>query len=186
MGNYAGFDCYAYPGANTMAAWKAQSPYVFVGYYLKSDNHPDDSWLGTRASLQSEGWGLSVLYVALPATSPNLTRQRGMTDAAEALSQCQTDGFADGTIVFLDVEPVTPAPQVLIDYYKGWIRGILDSKGTASPYLSPGTYCHAKNANDLYNAAQQEYADAGLPSGAPAFWITKVDSGFNVGTSAPT
>jgi hypothetical protein len=186
MSNYPGFDCYAFPGANVMSAWKSQSPYGFVGYYLLSDNHTDNSWLGNRASLQAGGWGLAVLYVALPATSSNLTRQRGMTDAGDALSQCQNDGFAGGTIVYLDVEPVDSVPQPLIDYYKGWIRGILDSKTTASPYLAPGTYCHAKNANDLYNAAQQEYADAGLPSGAPAFWITKSDPQFNPASSAPT
>src|ERR1035438_5131479 len=87
MSNYPGFDCYAYPGADVMAAWKAQSPYVFVGYYLTSDNHPDGSWLGNRPALQAAGWGLAVVYLALPATSPNLARQRGMTDAADALSQ---------------------------------------------------------------------------------------------------
>jgi len=85
------------------------------------------------------------------------------------------------------VEPVDAIPQPLIDYYKGWIRGILDSKTTgASPYLSPGSYCHSKNANDLFNSAQQEYADAGLPGGAPLFWITKAVSGFDPTVNSPT
>jgi len=100
--HYPGFDCYAYPGDGTMATWKAQSPYVFCNYYLQSDNHPDGSWLGTRASLQSGGWGLAVLYVALPATSANLSRARGMTDAGQALTECQGEGFASGTAVFLE------------------------------------------------------------------------------------
>ena len=68
-----------------------------------------------------------------------------------------------------------------IAYYRGWIRTILDS-GT----LKPGTYCHAKNSDDLYNAAQQEYADAGLPSGAPSFWVTKVDLTFDPTSASPT
>ncbi len=110
-----------------------------------------------------------------------------MTDAAETLSECQTEGFANGTIVYLDVEPVDSLPPALIDYYRGWIRGIVDSKTTgATSYLTPGTYCHAKNANDLFNAAQQEYADAGLPSGAPFFWITKVGLGFDPTVNAPS
>ncbi len=89
-----------------MATWKQQSPYTFCGYYLTSDNHTDPSWLGTRASLQANGWGLGVLYLALPATSPNLTRARGMVDASQALTECKTDGFADGTVVYIDIEPV--------------------------------------------------------------------------------
>jgi hypothetical protein len=181
MSNYAGFDTSAYPGDSAMQVWKSTSPYSFVGYYLRSDNHPNGSWLGTYPSLKSLGWGLAVLYVALPETSPNLSRNRGITDAKETVVECQAEGFPPGCIVYLDVEPVDAFAPEHISYYRGWIRTILDSGS-----LKPGTYCHAKNADALYNAAQQEYADAGLPNGAPSFWITKVDMTFDPTSASPT
>jgi len=69
----------------------------------------------------------------------------------------------------------------MVDYYRGWISSILDSN-----YLKPGTYCAAKNAVDLINAAQAEYSAHGLPGGAPSFWVVKVDPLFDPLTSSPT
>lgn len=181
MPDFAGFDTRLYPGDTSMAAWKAAGRYAFVGYYLQSDNHPDGSWRTTRQTLVDAGWGLAVVYLALPATSPNLSRQRGTADAAKALQQCTEDGFAPTVTVFLDIEPEDTLPTALVDYYRGWIRGVLDAGAR------PGTYCHAKNSNDLLFAAQQEYAAAGRVQGRPAFWITRVlDNTFDPAAATPT
>jgi Domain of unknown function (DUF1906) len=112
------------------------------------------------------GWGFAILYVGQqaaggPCSANTLTRNQGLFDGA--MSKCQTEGFPQGSIVFLDVEGMDPpVPSEMIDYYRGWISVILDSN-----YVKPGTYCAAKNANDLFNAAQVEYAAHGLPGGCP-------------------
>ena len=62
--SHPGFDTSIYPGDAAMSAWlKPASPYEWVGYYLLAPCHRDASWMGTRATLTSMGWGLAVLFV---------------------------------------------------------------------------------------------------------------------------
>jgi hypothetical protein len=60
---HLGFDTGVYPGDETMRVWRATAPYKWVGYYLPSPCHKDDSWSGQRAQLTEMGWGLAVIYV---------------------------------------------------------------------------------------------------------------------------
>src|SRR6185437_7088284 len=64
-GKVMGFDTFAYPGDATMRAWMKTpgAPYKWVGFYLPSPCHKDDSWTGKRAVLDSMGWGFAVVYV---------------------------------------------------------------------------------------------------------------------------
>src|ERR1019366_1873143 len=64
-GKHLGFDTYAYPGDDAMAAWKKDgAPYEWVGYYLPSAPcHKGDTWGGKRQRLTDMGWGLAVIYV---------------------------------------------------------------------------------------------------------------------------
>ncbi len=63
-GSHLGFDTSKYPGDDAMRAWReGDSPYEWVGYYLPSACHKDDSWGGKRTALQDMGWGLAVVYV---------------------------------------------------------------------------------------------------------------------------
>jgi hypothetical protein len=128
---------------------------------------------------------LAVLYVGRQQEgcgSDSLSRAQGQTDGNDAIAQCNQEGFPQNTVVFLDVEHFDGGISVdMTNYYQGWIGAILDG-GT----FKPGTYCADTNANDLINAAQQEYAAHGLPSGNPSFWIVKNDLTFDPQTSAPT
>jgi hypothetical protein len=187
MAGFGGFDCGTYPGDSEIQAWKDNSSYQFVGYYLPSPCHPGASWAGKYQLLKNMGWGFAILYVGQQVvggscSANTLTRNQGLFDGADTVSKCQTEGFPQGSIVFLDVEGMDPpTPTEMIDYYRGWVSAILDSN-----YIKPGTYCAAKNANDLFNAAQVEYAAHGLPGGAPSFWIVKVDPLFDPLSSSPT
>src|SRR5678815_2627174 len=58
--SYLGFDTGRYPGDDAMRAWRTgDSPYSWAGYYLKSPCHPDDGWMGKRATLMAMDDGLA-------------------------------------------------------------------------------------------------------------------------------
>lgn len=175
-GPFAGFDTSGYPGDPAMQTWKQSSPYRFVGYYLAAPCHSDDGWMGKRAGLESLGWGIVVIYVGRqsqgPCKSVTPTRDLGVTHGQDALQKTASEGFAPGTIVYLDVEPMDHIPQAQIDYVNGWLSQFSDAG------FLPGIYCHIKNANALKGAITD------FPAGQIAFWVS--GSGhFDAGTSQP-
>ena len=58
-----GFDTNLYPGDAAMRAWRAASPYEWVGYYLPAPCHREASWAGKRSTLIELGWATAVIYV---------------------------------------------------------------------------------------------------------------------------
>jgi hypothetical protein len=142
-------------------------------------------WIRKYQFLRGLGLGLGILYVGRQQNgcgSDSLSRAQGQTDGNDTITKCKAEGFPQDAIVFLDVEHFDGGISAdMKDYYQGWIGAVLDD-GT----FKPGTYCADSNANDLINAAQQEYAAHGLPSGNPAFWIVKNDLSFDPQTSVPT
>lgn len=187
MPNFPGFDTGSYPGDNVMDKWFGK-PYVFTGFYLEAPCHNKNKfkpWSGHLATLKQIGWGLVVVYVGRQASgcgSTSLTRAQGMTDAADAIAKAKADGVATDATIFLDVELMDTLSAKMVAYMRGWLAGILLDKT-----YKAGIYAHFRNANDLFNAAEQEYADQGEPGGAPAFWIVRVPGGgkFNISTSGP-
>ncbi|MBZ5626248.1 MAG: DUF1906 domain-containing protein [Acidobacteriia bacterium] len=178
-GSFAGFDLGTYPGDSQMKTWVSASPYRFFGYYLESPFHPDTSFMGKRAALQGMGWGLAVLYVGRQESSrpENQTRARGISDGTDTITKTRSEGFAAGTVVYLDIEPMDVIPAGIKDYLKGWISQMI-----ASPF-QPGIYCHIKNAKELRASALEEMPGGSKP--APMFWVS--GSGhFDPGTSVPS
>jgi hypothetical protein len=88
------------------------------------------------------------------------------------------DGFPPQSTVFLDVEYVTTVTPALLDYYRGWIRGVLADKR-----FVPGVYAAKSNATTLYNVAVDEFRSAGRTD-TPAFWIAS-SGGFSM-SAVPT
>jgi len=187
MPSFPGFDTGSYPGDNVVNKWFGD-PYVFTGYYLEAPCHNAAKfkpWSGHMNDLKQIGWGFVVVYVGRQAAgcgSDKLTRDQGLADAVDAIGKAKEDEMSQGGTIFLDVERMEVLSGGMVQYMRGWIRGLLDD-GT----YKPGIYAHFHNAIDLFNAAQQEYADQGQPGGAPAFWIVRVPGGnkFNVNTSSP-
>jgi hypothetical protein len=107
-----------------------------------------------------------------------LTTDQGLGEAADAAQKMADDGFPLQSTVFLDVEYVTTVTPVLLDYYRGWIRGVLADKR-----FVPGVYAAKSNATTLYNAAVDEFQRAGRPD-TPAFWIAS-SVGFSM-SAVPT
>lgn len=79
-GRHLGFDTYAYPGDEAMAAWRQDgAPYEWVGYYLPSAPcHKGETWAGKRQTLADMGWGVAVIYVGQQVWS-GTPRQRVVT-----------------------------------------------------------------------------------------------------------
>src|SRR5258708_564828 len=155
---YLGFDTNIYPGDRAMSGWAKDGPYQWVGYYLEAPCHRDDSWSGKRETLSQMGWGLAVVYVGQQSWSTHRRSTKGSTcsnkfttagngarDAGDAISRVAAEGFAQGSVIFLDIErmdKVTPAMQA---YYTSWTRAVLKDRR-----YQPGYYTHVDNAARAY------------------------------------
>lgn len=190
-GTYLGFDTHTYPGDAKMLAWKnaPNAPYSWVGYYLPSAAcHKGTTWSGKRETLVRMGWGLAVVYVGqqtwnrTPRTlSPKqmaalkkkgvtcnadlLSADRGAREGLDAIQKTEAEGFARGSVIFLDVERSEKIPSRLRDYYKSWVATVL----TDGRYR-PGIYVHSHNAQAVYADVKSLFLAAGLDE-EPRFWI---------------
>jgi hypothetical protein len=179
-----GFDTRDYPGRAAMEAWRRESPYRWVGYYLPAPCYTGTSWTSRRAELESIGWGVAVLFVGeqdwgeIPgstATPPpagdarctqgNLSDARGAADAAAASVAAASDGFPTGTVIYLNVERVEAVSARLIAYVRAWMEGLLEE----GRYV-PGLYAHERNAEALYAVAASAFARRGRDE-VPRLWV---------------
>jgi hypothetical protein len=134
---FPGFDTSVYPGDAALSAWRyPSSPYYWTGYYLPAPCHRDVTWTNKYSTLHGMGWGIAAIYVGqqdwtqIPqslvgrgasesratesgalelavCSASLLSAEQGTSEAADAVSRLKSDGFPDGSIVFLDVEFVT-------------------------------------------------------------------------------
>lgn len=195
---FPGFDTSRYPGDDAMRTWRTASPYRWVGYYLPAPCHRDASWTGKRAALDAMGWGTAVLYVGQQAWegSPDrepgdstsagrpiicsrtlLTDSIGTRDADDAIARAAAEGFARGTVIFLDIEPVTTVSDALRSYYRAWTRRV----ATDGRYR-PGLYAHRRNASEISNDMRAIVGDAGATMaqrGVP-LWLASPSADFSL------
>jgi hypothetical protein len=191
--HFAGFDIALYPGDAAMKSWTyPASPYHWVGYYLPAPCHRDASWSGTRARLASFGWGLAPLYVGqqdwasmsadrapanaafVSCSASLLSSEQGLAEAADAVALMRADGFADGSTIFLDVEPVTTVSPPLLAYVTAWVSAVLED----GHYLA-GIYAGKSNVPTFYDAILPAYHGRRIE---PPFWVS---SGANFSIDAP-
>ncbi|MHB1224308.1 MAG: glycoside hydrolase domain-containing protein [Gemmatimonadaceae bacterium] len=187
-GRHLGFDTHSYPGDRAMRTWKATAPYEWVGYYLPAPCHADESWSGTRQKLEDMGWGTAVIYVGqqtwqgirqpsratverarrdgtLRCHSSLVDAGQGTTEAGDAVARTAAEGFAEGTVIFLDIEYMDRTTTAMRDYARHWVRAVL-----ADGRYRPGIYVHTSNAEAIFRDASAEYAAAGLAE-EPPFWV---------------
>ena len=197
-GHYVGFDTHTYPGTMTMTAWRKTpgSPYSWVGYYLPSPCHADRSWIGKRDTLTSIGWGMAIVYVGqqtwgktpralTPAqrskvkaktkcSTDLISIDEATANADDATAIAKSEGFAPGSVVFLDLERMEKIPAAMKAYYRAWTARML-----RNGIYQPGFYAHEHNAQEIYDDVISEFKAAG--SGAePRFWIAG-GKGFDEG-----
>ena len=187
-GRHLGFDTHHFPGEAALRTWKTSgAPYEWVGYYLPSPCHRDRSWSGRRPLLDSLGLGTAVIYVGqqtwgrvphpgsrgaeaaqrrgLFCNADYVTGGRGAADGDAAVRVAAAEGFARGTIVFLDIERMERMPDGMRDYYHAWAGRVL-----ADGRFRPGVYVHAHNAPVVHADLAAQYAQAGLTI-EPPVWV---------------
>jgi hypothetical protein len=98
---------------------------------------------------------------------------RGTADANDAIAKTAAEGFARGTVIFLDIERMDAVPRAMREYYSAWTKRVLDDGR-----FRPAYYAHSFNADLIYRDVKQVLAGAGI-SADPPFWIASV-RGFSI------
>jgi hypothetical protein len=197
---FPGFDTALYPGDDAMRTWRTASPYRWVGYYLPAPCHRDASWSGKRATLEAMGWGTAVIYVGqqawegVPDREPAdsaaasrpiicsrtlLTDSTGRRDADDAIARASADGFPRGSVIFLDIEPVSTVSDALRSYYRAWTRRVAQDGR-----YRPGLYAHRRNSADILGDMRGVLVDAGAQVASSPFdiplWLAAPSSEFSL------
>jgi hypothetical protein len=126
-----------------------------------------------------------VRVMVVPRASPNascstqfVNAARGTADANDAIAKTAAEGFAKGTVIFLDIERMESVPRAMRDYYAAWTKRVIDDGR-----FRPAYYAHSFNADLIYGDVKQVLAAEGI-SADPPFWIAS-ERGFSV-DKAPT
>jgi len=143
-----------------MRAWKANSPFEWVGYYLGGPCHSDHTWRGQRQFVEDLGFATLPVYVGLQGGQgcghAQLSANAGRVHGEEAVALMKAEGFPALRYCYLDVEPVDTVSTAHQGYVSAWIQAVLDD-GTYIPAL----YIHRKNANVLLSLLAQLLTDGG-------------------------
>jgi hypothetical protein len=91
---------------------------------------------------------------------------RGTIDADDAIAKTAAEGFAKGTVIFLDIERMDAVPKAMRDYYRAWTARVAEDGR-----FQPAYYAHSFNANLVYSDVKQVLTAAG-DSVDPPFWIS--------------
>src|SRR5256714_13067401 len=86
-------------------------------------------------------------------------------DANDAITKTAAQGFAKGSIIFLDLERMDFVPTAMRQYYQAWTKEVL-----ADGEFTPGYYAHSFNADVIYRDVKQAFIAARI-SKDPPFWI---------------
>jgi hypothetical protein len=183
--SYLGFDRNDYP--DDAALSELRKTFAFCGYWLNAP--PGESattWTGKRAILRAHGFGFLVLFDGRLDKELRHTRNvksLGANDAAAAVKAAQAEGFAHGTVIFVDQEEGGTMLPEQREYLYSWIDAV-----NASGYRA-GVYCSgipdaqnggAITANDIReNAGSRQivffvYNDACPPSPGCSFSATSL------------
>jgi hypothetical protein len=90
---------------------------------------------------------------------------RGTADANDAIAKTAAEGFARGTVIFLDIERMDAIPRAMREYYSAWTKRVLEDGR-----FRPAYYAHSFNATLIYSDVKQVLAGAGIAADPP-FWI---------------
>lgn len=134
---YLGFDRNDYPGDDAMKLLRRN--FAFTSYWLSPPpGEKTNTWTGKRGLLRSQGFGFLVLYRG-PDSSELKTeaaaRERGTHEGEEAATSGKTEGFAPGTIIFLDIEEGGRLPDSYHAYLAAWSAALVREG------FRPGAYC---------------------------------------------
>ena len=102
-----------------------------------------------------------------------VSASRGTADANDAIAKTAAEGFARGTVIFLDIERMDAVPKAMRDYYQAWTARVIEDGS-----FRPAYYAHSYNASLVYADVKKVLTAAGV-SDDPPFWIAS-ERGFAV------
>ena len=140
---------------------------------------PDSGIGADRATRPSrDGTSRSSLPAAVTCSATLLTTSQGALEATDAVEKTASEGFPEGSTIYLDVEYVTSVAPALRDYLTAWVTGVL-----ADGRFIPAIYAAKSNAPAIYPVVLAAF-QAARRTDAPKFWIAST-SGFTT-DSHPT
>src|SRR5271157_2359876 len=168
-GAYLGFDLNEYPGDDALPALRRT--FSFTSYWLgPPPGEKRSTWLGKRALLQSQGWGFVVLFNGRESRTLRNSadaRRKGTLDAQAAAQSVHREGFAKGTVIFLDIEEGGRLPAPYHKYLQAW------SDNLAEAGYRAGVYCSAIPVDEGHGARITTAQDiqAHLTPPGLAYWV---------------
>jgi hypothetical protein len=118
---------------------KRNTNLTWCGYYLApAPSHPSTSWMTNRAKLAANGWGFAPIFVGRQVTGPGAlspSAASGTADGNSAAALMSAEGFAAGSVVYLDIENGPPLTGPQQDYVANWCDTI-NANG-----FGAGVYC---------------------------------------------
>lgn len=121
--NIIGVDCHTYPGDDAVKFFSEKNSMKFFGFYLThAPGNPDKTWLKSRDHLVQSGFGLLPTYLGSQNDSP--LPDAGDGHGREAAKLMREAGFAQGSIVYLDVETPKPEGGLFQKYIEAWVKAV--------------------------------------------------------------
>jgi hypothetical protein len=165
---YLGFDSNNYPGDANLKT--LHQTFSYAGYWL--NNPPvakSNPWVGHRAAVESAGLGFLVLFNGrLYKELKTIARAKalGKSDAAAAAAAAKREGFAAGTIIFLDQEQGGRMLPEQKAYIYAWVDGV-----TVAGFET-GIYCSGMVAVDDGGVVTAEDIRKNADGRKISYWVT--------------
>jgi len=141
---YLGFDRNLYPGDNALPVLR--KTFSFASYWLSPPpGEKVNTWRGKHELLRSQGFGFVVLYRGRQSRelrTESQAKQKGTSDARDAVASARTEGFATHTVIFLDIEEGGRLAATHHAYLHAWANEL-----TRASYRV-GVYCSAIPVNE--------------------------------------
>jgi len=135
---YLGFDRNIYPG--DAAVPLLRKTFTFTGYWLSPPpGEKTNTWLGKRRLLHSQGFGFIVLYRSRDSSEFKKSADaspEGTLDARNAATAAKNEGFARGTVIFLDIEEGGRLPDLYHAYLRAWTDTLVETGYRSGVYCS--------------------------------------------------
>lgn len=178
---YLGFDRNEYPGDAALPVLR--KTFSFSGYWLTPPpRETKNTWVGKKKALEAEGFGFLLLARGREsATLGSGAEEKGIADAREAARSAIYEGFAAGSIVFLDIEEGGRLSPQFHSYLRAWTEELV-RKG-----FRPGVYCSGVPVNDGNGRTIVTADDIRANKGSRelAFWVFNDVCPPSVGCTTP-
>jgi len=136
--SYLGFDRNVYPGDTALPV--LQKTFAFASYWLSPPpGEKLNTWKGKRELLLSHGFGFLVLYRGRDSSELKTetdAKEKGSQDANASAAAAREEGFAPGTIIFLDIEEGGRLSPAYHEYLGLWSEELKRAGFLAGVYCS--------------------------------------------------